>query len=155
MFRFRTQIKCDVITPTIACSLLYRGQVSDNNTLIYSHGLSYNVAWYNHLFWFKVQFLSIAFVSCSVTCLKPMTVESQERFANFLFSSLYCHLGEKLSLKKGLKQCLGGPKCSQNTKKNKKTLKVSFKAIFNVHFANLVSKEYFSIQRLIIFLLYE
>ena len=57
--------------------------------------------------------------------------------------------------KKGLKQCLGGLKCSQNTKKNKETLKVSFKAIFNVHFANLVSKEYFSIQRLIIFLLYE
>ena len=57
--------------------------------------------------------------------------------------------------KKGLKQCLGGLKCSQNTKKNKKTLKVSFKAIFNVHFANLVSKEYFSIQRLIIFVLYE
>ena len=57
--------------------------------------------------------------------------------------------------KKGLKQCLGGLKCSQNTKKNKKTLKVSFKVIFNVHFANLVSKEYFSIQRLIIFLLYE
>ena len=57
--------------------------------------------------------------------------------------------------KKGLKQCLGGLKRSQNTKKNKKTLKVSFKAIFNAHFANLVSKEYFSIQRLIIFLLYE
>ena len=57
--------------------------------------------------------------------------------------------------KKGLKQCLGGLKCSQNTKKNKKTLEVSFKAIFNVHFANLVSKEYFSIQRLIIFLPYE
>ena len=57
--------------------------------------------------------------------------------------------------KKGLKQCLRGLKCSQNTKKNKKTLKVSFKAIFNVHFANLVSKEYFFIQRLIIFLLYE
>ena len=37
-----------------------------NNTLIYSHGLSYNVAWYKHLLWFKVQFLSIAFVSCSV-----------------------------------------------------------------------------------------
>ena len=50
---------------------------------------------------------------------------SQERFVNLLFSSLYCHL------------------------------KVSFKAVFNVHFANLVSKEYFSIQRLIIFLLYE
>ena len=32
---------------------------------------------------------------------------------------------------------------------------LSFKAIFNVHFANLVSKDYFSIQRLIIFLLYE
>ena len=79
----------------------------------------------------------------------------QERFANLFFSSLYCHLGENLSLKKGLKQCLGGLKCSQNTKKNKKTLKVSFKAIFNVHFANLVSKEYFSIQRLIIFVLYE
>ena len=46
-------------------------------------------------------------------------------------------------------------KCSQNTKKNKKTLKVNFKAIFNVHFANLVSKEPFSMQRLIIFLLYE
>ena len=28
-----------------------------NNTLIYSHGLLYNVAWYKHLFWFKVQFL--------------------------------------------------------------------------------------------------
>ena len=55
---------------------------------------------------------------------------------------------------KGSKQCLG-VKCSQNTKKNKKTLKVSLKAIFNVHFANLVSKEYFSIQRLIILLLYE
>ena len=39
-----------------------------NNTLIYSHGLSYNVAWYKHLFWFKVQFLSIAFVWYSVTC---------------------------------------------------------------------------------------
>ena len=34
-------------------------------------------------------------------------------------------------------------------------LKVSFKAIFSAHFANLVSKEYFSIQHLIIFLLYE
>ena len=44
---------------------------------------------------------------------------------------------------------------SEYTKANKKTLKVSFKAIFNVHFANLVSKEYFSIQRLIIFSLYE
>ena len=32
-----------------------------NNTLIYSHGLLFNVAWYKHLFWFKVQFLSIAF----------------------------------------------------------------------------------------------
>ena len=58
--------------------------------------------------------------------------------------------------RKGLKQCLGGLKCSQqNTDKNKRTLKVSFKTIFNVHFANLVSKEHFSIQRLIIFLLYE
>ena len=38
--------------------------------------------------------------------------------------------------KKGIKQCLGGLKCSQNTKKNKKTLKVRFKAIFNVRFAN-------------------
>ena len=57
--------------------------------------------------------------------------------------------------KKGLKQCLGGLKCSQKTKKNKKTLTVSFKAIFNVHFANLVRKEHFSIQRLIIFLPYE
>lgn len=27
--------------------------------------------------------------------------------------------------KKGLKQCLGGLKCSQNTKKNKKTLKIA------------------------------
>ena len=41
---------------------------------------------------------------------------------------------ENCRSKKGLKQCLGGLKCSQNTKKNKKTLKVSFKAIFNVHF---------------------
>ena len=57
--------------------------------------------------------------------------------------------------KKGIKQCLRGLKCSQNTKKNKKTLKANFKAMFNVHFANLVSKENLSIQRLIIFLLYE
>ena len=57
--------------------------------------------------------------------------------------------------KKGIKPCLGGLKRSQNTKKHKKTLKVSFKTIFNLHFANLVSKEYFPIQRLIIFLLYE
>ena len=57
--------------------------------------------------------------------------------------------------KKGLKQCLGCLKCCQYRKENKKTLKVSFKAIFNVHFANLLSKAYFSIQRLIIFLLYE
>ena len=53
-----------------------------------------------------------------------------------------------------IKQCRGGLKCSHDTKKKEKRLKVSFKAIFNVHFANLVSKEYF-IQRLIIFLLYE
>ena len=39
-----------------------------NNTLIYSLGLLYNVAWYKHLLWFKVQFSSIAFVTCSVTC---------------------------------------------------------------------------------------
>ena len=39
-----------------------------NNTLIYSHKLLRNVAWYKHLFWSKVQFLPIAFVSCSVTC---------------------------------------------------------------------------------------
>ena len=31
-----------------------------------------------------------------------------------------------------------------DTKKNKKRLKVSFKAIFNAHFINLVNKEYFS-----------
>ena len=43
-----------------------------NNTPIYSHGLSYNVARYRHLFWFKVQFLSIAFVSCSVIYLTQL-----------------------------------------------------------------------------------
>ena len=31
-----------------------------NNMLIYSQGLLYQVASYKHLFWFKVQFLSIA-----------------------------------------------------------------------------------------------
>ena len=41
----------------------------------------------------------------------------------------------------------------QSEKKNNKMLKVSFKAIFSAHFANLVNKEYFSIQCLIIFLL--
>ena len=46
--------------------------------------------------------------------------------------------------KKDIKQSLLGLKSSQNGKKNKKTLKVSFKAIFNAHFADLVSKEYFS-----------
>ena len=54
------------------------------------------------------------------------------------------HLGEKLSLEKCIKQCLGCLKCSQDTKKNRKTLKVIFKAIFNAHFVNLVSKKYFS-----------
>ena len=81
----------------------------------------------------------------------------QERFANLLFSSLLSTViwVKNCRPKKGLKQCIGGLKCSQNTKKNKRTLKVSFKAIVNVHFANLVSKEYFPIQCLIIFLLYE
>ena len=39
-----------------------------NNTLIYSYWLLYNVAWYKHLnvFWFKVQFLSIALNSSRV-----------------------------------------------------------------------------------------
>ena len=40
-----------------------------NNTLIYSHGLLNNVARYKHLFWFRVQYLSIAFVSCRVLCV--------------------------------------------------------------------------------------
>ena len=67
-------------------------------------------------------------------------------FSSFLSTVIW---GKKLLFKKGIKQCLGGLKppglkCSQNTKKNKKMLKVSFKAIFNAHFANLVSKEYFS-----------
>ena len=56
----------------------------------------------------------------------------------------YCKLVKNSRLKKCIKQCLGGLKRSRNTKKNKKTREVSFKAIFNVHFANLVSKEYFS-----------
>ena len=30
--------------------------IFSNNTLIYSHGLFYNVASYKHLFWFKLQF---------------------------------------------------------------------------------------------------
>ena len=73
------------------------------------------------------------------------------------FSSLFSTVTwvKNCRSKKGIKQCLGGLKCSQNTKKNKETLTVSFKAIFDVRFANLVSEEYFSIQRLIIFLLYE
>ena len=52
--------------------------------------------------------------------------------------------GKNCRSKKGIKQCLGGLKCIENTKKNKKRLKVSFRAIFNAHFINLVSKEYFS-----------
>ena len=72
-----------------------------------------------------------------------------------IYKGLYGMNRFSLSLKEGIKQCLGGLKCSQNTKKNKTTLKVSFKVIFNVHFANLVSKEYFPIQCLVIFLLYE
>ena len=81
----------------------------------------------------------------------------QERFANLLFSSLLSTVVwvKNCRSKQGLKKWLGDLKCNQNTKKNKKTLKVSFKAIFNVHFANLVSKEHFCIQRLIIFLPYE
>ena len=52
--------------------------------------------------------------------------------------------GKNCRSQKGIKQCLGGLKCSQNAKKNKKRLKVSFKETFNAHFINLVSKEYFS-----------
>ena len=37
-----------------------------NSTLIYCHGFLYNVARYKHLFSFKLQLLSIAFVSWSV-----------------------------------------------------------------------------------------
>ena len=43
--------------------------------------------------------------------------------------------------KKDTNQCLGGLKCSQNTKKNRKALKVSFKSIFNAPFTTIVSKE--------------
>ena len=43
----------------------------------------------------------------------------QERFANLFFSSLYCHLGENLSLKKGLKQCLGARSEMQSEYKEK------------------------------------
>ena len=56
--------------------------------------------------------------------------------------------------KRGVKQCLGGLKCSQKAKKNKKSLKVSCKAIFSAHFIYLVSKESFS-YIFIICLLYE
>ena len=60
-----------------------------------------------------------------------------------LFFSLLSSGRKTVAQKRGIKQCLGGLKCSQKTKKNKKTLTVSFKAIFNAHFANLVGKEYF------------
>ena len=65
----------------------------------------------------------------------------QERFANLLFSSLLSTViwVKNCCSKKGLKQCLGGLKCRQNAKKNKKMLKVSFKAIFNANLANLVN----------------
>ena len=49
-----------------------------NNTLIYFHALLYNVAWYKHLFWFKVQVLSIAFVSCSVLLHAQLFVKYQQ-----------------------------------------------------------------------------
>ena len=52
-------------------------------------------------------------------------MEKHSLLTKLVFSSLHCHLGEKLSLtKKSIKQCLGGLKCSQNTKENKKTLKL-------------------------------
>ena len=45
------------------------------------------------------------------------------------FSSLFSTVTwvKNCRSKKGIKQCLGGLKCSQNTKKNKETLTVSFK----------------------------
>ena len=56
-------------SPTRSCALNFIvARFQTNNMLIYSHGLLYNVAWYKHLFWFKVQFLSFAFVLCSITC---------------------------------------------------------------------------------------
>ena len=86
------------------------------------------------------------FVSGGIVSMSQMSRiyrRRERRFTSLLFSSLYCHQGEKLSLKKRYKQCLGGLKCSQNAKKNKKRQKVSFKAIFKADFINFMSKEYF------------
>ena len=58
--------------------------------------------------------------------------------------SLFSLLSSGWKTKRGIKQCLGGLKYSQNAKKNKKSLKVSIKPIFNAHFISLVSKKYFS-----------
>ena len=67
------------------------------------------------------------------------------KLLNYSYSkTLYDIWVKNCRSKRGIKQCLGCLKCSQNAKKNKKRLKVSFKAIFNAHFINLVSKEYFS-----------
>jgi len=69
----------------------------------------------------------------------------QERFPNLSLSSLQSVIWLKNCYsKRGVKECLGGLKCSQNAKKNKKSLKISCKAILNAHFIYLVSKESFS-----------
>ena len=60
-----------------------------------------------------------------------MTVErKKEKRTSLLFFLLSSGWKINCRSKKGIKECLGGLKCSQNTKKNKTTLKVSFKAIF-------------------------
>ena len=77
--------------------------------------------------------------------LSPPRAELVKRglptFSSLLFTVIWV---KNCRSKKGIKQCLGGLKYSQNTKKSKKRLKVNFKAIFNAHFINSVSKEDFS-----------
>ena len=46
-------------------------------------------------------------------------------------------------VKKKKTRGLGGLKCSQNAKKKQEDAKGKLHALFNAHFADLVSKEYF------------
>ena len=82
------------------------------NTLIYSHGLLYNVAWYKHLFWFKVQYkwinsnkrLPLACVaSVSVCFRRPRNGRDsrfwpREKWTAVLLTPIFCAVFDSRSL---------------------------------------------------------
>ena len=69
----------------------------------------------------------VSMLQMSRNLLPPRAEPAKRGLPTFssLLSTVIC-LGENCRSKRGIKQCLGGLKCSQNAKKNKKSLLFGF-----------------------------